>query len=333
MRWLPTNAPVSSPKPGTEQRNVQSVEAGGAEGTVSWRDLRREAASALQAALGGDRSQEARWLTERVSGYTSTDLVLNDSEPVSTRSVAFFDRLLVRRCAGEPLQYVLGRWSFRSLELIVDPSVLIPRPETEMVAGLAIHAALEALQGQTPPARPVVAVDLGTGSGAIALAIATEVAGTRVWATDSSAAALAITRANLAGIGRAAAHVSITEGNWFEALPQELCGHIDVLVSNPPYVADTMKSSMARDVLDYEPHGALFADNDGTADLEHIIAHAYEWLAPGGVLVLEMSPEQTEWASHRITEAGLAEVRIHTDFSDRERAVVAKKAMAQKVSL
>jgi release factor glutamine methyltransferase len=297
-------------------------------GTVSWRDLRREAATALATALGGDRQQEARWLVERVSGYTPTELIVNDTEPVSARSVAYFDQLLARRCSGEPLQYVLGRWSFRSLELIVNPSVLIPRPETELVAGLAIDAAAAAVARNAgrSPVVPVVAVDLGTGSGAIALSIVTEVAGTLVWATDASAAALATARANLAGIGRDGVRVTMTEGSWFEALPPELCGHIDVLVSNPPYVAPSMKASLPVDVVDYEPHDALFADEDGRADLYHIISLAPVWLAPGGTLVLEMSPEQTSWAADRLGSLGFEEICVHNDFTDRARAVVAQKA-------
>ncbi len=295
-------------------------------GTVSWRALRREAADRLALALGGDRSQEARWLVERVSGYSSAEMIVNETELVSARSVAFFDQLLARRCTGEPLQYVLGRWSFRMLELIVNPSVLIPRPETEMVAGLAIEAAHEAKQARAQGAEPVVAVDLGTGSGAIALSIVVEVPSVKVWATDASADALATARANLAGIGREATRVSLVEGSWFEALPQELCGHIDVLVSNPPYVTPAAKESIAADVLDYEPHMALFAEADGTAHLAHLIENAPRWLADEGTLVLEMSPEQTEWAASEMARHGLIDVSIHLDFTDRPRAVRARKS-------
>lgn len=299
---------------------------------VSWRDLRREATEKLTCALGGNRSQEARWLVERVSGYSSAEVIVNEAEFVGVRSVAFFDQLLGRRCAGEPLQYVLGRWSFRTLELIVNPSVLIPRPETEIVAGLAIDAVrtAAATAGRLADREPVIAVDLGTGSGAIALSIVAEVPMVQVWATDASSDALSTARANLAGIGREATRVTMSEGNWFDALPQELCGHIDVLVSNPPYVAASAKESMAADVLDYEPHMALFADSEGTAHLAHLIAHAPQWLAPGGTLVLEMSPEQTEWAATQMMCHGLIDVSIHTDFTDRPRAVQARKPNTER---
>lgn len=293
--------------------------------TVSWRELRREASDSLGKDLGGDRAQEARWLVERVSGYSSAELIVNDSEVVSARSVAFFDHLLARRRAGEPLQYVLGRWSFRSLELIVNPSVLIPRPETEMVAGLAIDAAREAVAARAAPTQPVTAVDLGTGSGAIALSIVTEVPGVTVWATDASVSALATARANLAGLGREASRVTLAEGSWFDALPTDLCGHIDVLVSNPPYVAPAGAESLAADVLAYEPHMALFAESEGTAHLAHLIENAPRWLADGGTVVLEMSPEQIDWAVAELTRKGLIDVSIHCDFTDRPRAVRARK--------
>src|SRR5688500_3110506 len=121
-----------------------------------------------------------------------------------------------RRLAGEPLQYVLGSWGFRTLDLFVDPRVLIPRPETEAVAGLAIEA-LAAID------RPGLAADLGTGSGAIALAMAAERwPHVQVWATDLSADALAVARANLAALGRRGAVVRLVQGDWFGALPDEL---------------------------------------------------------------------------------------------------------------
>ena len=322
MRSWPMNVPASSRNP---RADAHGMDADDLPDTVSWRDLRREAVQSLGHHLGGDRQQEARWLVERVSGYSSVELIVNEAELVSGRSVAFFDQLVARRCSGEPLQYVLGRWLFRSLELIVDPSVLIPRPETEMVAGLAIDAARVAVALKRSGQDPVTVVDLGTGSGAIALSIATEVPGTRVWATDASADALATARANLAGIGRGAARVTMSGGSWFEALPEELRGHIDVLVSNPPYVACSAAAAMPADVIGFEPHQALFAGADGTDHLAHIILLAPTWLAPGGVVVLEMSPEQTPWASDLLTRVGLVEVSVHRDFTDRPRAVVAKK--------
>jgi len=156
----------------------------------------------------------------------------------------------VRRESGEPLQYVLGSWAFRSLELMVDPRVLIPRPETEQVVEVAL--------GEIRRHRRPVVADLGTGSGAIALSVVAEVAGAQVWATDTSEAALAVARANLAGLaGMAATRVRLARGSWFSALPAELRGRLSVVVSNPPYVADAEVASLPAEVAEWEPREAL----------------------------------------------------------------------------
>ena len=154
----------------------------------------------------------ARWLCEVASGADRLDDVLD--EPATERMVAHLDAMLARHAAGEPLAYVLGRWGFRHLDLAVDRRVLIPRPETEVVAGVAIELAAAL-------ARPITVADLGTGSGAIGLALADElpVEGVTVWLTDESPDALDVARANLAGIGRRAANVRVAEGSWFDALP------------------------------------------------------------------------------------------------------------------
>jgi release factor glutamine methyltransferase len=285
------------------------------EGHLSWADLVREAQQQLETALGDDRKQEARWIVERVSGYSSTELRMHTDELVSTRAVSFFDALVTRRAAGEPLQYVLGRWQFRTLELIVDRSVLIPRPETEMVAGLAIDIARK-----QPDA---TVVDLGTGSGAIALSVAVEVPHANVWATDVSEGALRIARANLAGIGRSATRVNLSHGSWFEALRPELMGTFDVIVSNPPYVAST--EELPAEVVDWEPATALFSGPDGTEDLQVLIPTARQWLTPGGYLILEMSPTQTAWAAALANSQGFVDVRVVNDLAGKPRALVASR--------
>jgi release factor glutamine methyltransferase len=287
------------------------------EGSVGWGDLMSQATVKLSDALGGNRVQEARWMVERVSGYDAAELIVNGDERVGVRSVAFFDSMLSRRCAGEPLQYVLGRWAFRTLELYVDPNVLIPRPETELVAGLAIDIALSMSSISDP-----VVVDLGTGSGAIALAIAVEVPTATVWATDVSDGALKVASANLAGLGRVAQRVTMASGSWFDALPDSLRGGVSVLVSNPPYVAES--DQLPADVHDWEPHLALFGPaDDGGEYVRHIIEHAGEWLAPGGALVIEMAPTQTAMAAALATDKGFVGVRIVDDLADKPRALVA----------
>ncbi len=296
----------------------------GAGGSLTWNELTTEASGRLNEALGGDRWQEARWLVERVSDYSSTELVLHGSEQVSARSVAFFDALLARRCTGEPLQYVLGRWAFRSLELLLTSDVLIPRPETEQVAEFAIRAARDVYAyGRSP-----VVVDLGTGSGAIGLSVAVEVKSSQIWATDVSPAALAVARANLAGLGRAALRVTLMEGSWFDALPRDLAGDIDVLVSNPPYVQ--LDAELPDNVRNYEPHLALFAEDDGYAFVGALIDGAPLWLRPGGTLVLEMGETQTARASQHADRVGLIDTHVIIDLAGRPRGIVSRQPMIKR---
>lgn len=286
--------------------------------TLSWRDLIVESTRRLGDALGGDRGQEARWLVERISGYPAAELFVNETEAVSARGVAFFDALVARRCTGEPLQYVLGQWSFRTLELHLTRDVLIPRPETEHVAGIAIAAAVSAARFGPP-----TVVDLGTGSGAIALSVAAEVPSSLVWATDVSEAALRVARANLAGMGRAGTRVTMCLGSWFEALPPELTGGIDVLVSNPPYVP--RDAPLPDDVRDHEPHLALFADDDGFECVHTILAEAPRWLRPGGVVVVEMGETQTERAVSIARSVGLVGLETIVDLAGRPRGITARR--------
>jgi len=273
---------------------------------LTWAQVRRDAAADLRAAGVASAEAEARWLVEEAA----PDL----DGPVTTRALAHLDAMLGRRLGGEPLQHVLGHWSFRSLELLVDHRVLVPRPETELVAGAAIDE-LRRNEG-------TVAVDLGTGSGALALAIAVEVPAARVWGVDRSSDALDVARANLAGIGRAGARVTLLEGDWFAALPEELRGAIDVLVSNPPYVCDG--DELPAEVRDWEPAGALFAGPDGLDDIRRIVAEAPRWLRRPGSLVVEHDPRQAAVVEQLARDAGATEVKVHPDLTGRLRYLVAR---------
>ncbi len=284
--------------------------------TLLWRQLRDESLSRLVAAEVDDPPQELRWMIERASGRTAAEQVLALDRPATEREVSHLDQMVARRAAGEPLQYVLGRWGFRTLDLLVDRRVLIPRPETEVVAGLAIDA-LAALQ------RPGVAVDLGTGSGAIALSLAAERwPHVEVWATDASAEALAVARANLAGLGRRAAVVRLLEGDWFAALPDDLRGRVDVVVSNPPYVAS--RDPLPAAVADWEPTAALLAGPDGLDDLRRIIAEAPGWLTDGGVLVVEIGEAQGAAVMALAEAAGFAGAVVECDLAGKDRVLVAR---------
>src|SRR3954464_2807407 len=221
---------------------------------LTWRELYDDAAERL-----GSR-HDARRIVERASGRAEVEFHLSLEDPVPARAVPFFEGMVERRASGEPLQYVVGRWGFRQLDLVVDRRVLIPRPETEHV----VEVALEELRRRAIQA-PIV-VDLGVGSGAIALSLALELPRCRVWGTDRSADALAVARANLAGIGSfAATRVELLEGSWFEALPKDLIGGIDFVATTPPYVATG--DDLPAEVADWEPSSALIAGPTGLEDV------------------------------------------------------------------
>jgi release factor glutamine methyltransferase len=282
---------------------------------LPWRELRDETIARLAAAGVDEAALEVRWIIEQATDWSASEQAAALDELVTERQVRAVDEMVARRLTGEPLQYVLGRWGFRSLDLLVDGRVLIPRPETEVVASLAIEALAE---GGT-------AVDLGTGSGAIALSLAAECwPDVEVWASDASADALAVARANLAGLGRRGSVVRLVEGDWFAALPDDLRGRIDVLVSNPPYVADDDRLPPA--VEDWEPVRALRAGPDGLDDLTHIIREAPAWLAPAGTLVLEIGETQGAAVTELARAAGLTEAAVHPDLAGRDRALVARRA-------
>jgi release factor glutamine methyltransferase len=237
------------------------------------------------------------------------------------RGVAYLGQMVERRANGEPLQYVLGRWGFRQLDLFVDNRVLIPRPETEQVVEAAL-AELLRLPGPDP-----VVVDLGTGSGAIALSLALEARTGVVWATDESADALAVARANLAGLGgRAAAKVRLAQGSWWAALPSELLARVTLAVSNPPYVSSEEMKTLPAEVADWEPHSALDAGPTGLEDLAVIIAGAPGWLARPASLVAELAPHQSGAAIELARSAGFTPVEVRTDLAGRDRILVARLA-------
>lgn len=239
--------------------------------------------------------------------------IAEECEPRNAITQKRFDAMVERRRAGEPLQYVLGRWGFRSLDLLVDRRVLIPRPETEWVVEQALR--------RLPDDRPVTVLDLGTGSGAIGLSIAVERLGARVVATDASPAALAVARANLAGVGRAATRVSLQEGAWFGAVPDVLRGEVDLVVSNPPYVA--LSDPLPPEVADWEPREALVPGPTGLEALAVIVPGAVEWLRPGGWLVCEIG--ETQGDAVRRLAGGYADVDVLPDLTGRDRVLVARR--------
>ena len=263
-----------------------------------------------------DDRPAARWLCEVATSSYDEEFTAALDEPVTQRMVTHLDSMLERLRTGEPLQYVLGRWGFRRLDLAIDSRVLIPRPETELVAEAAISLARAC--GST-----VTVADLGTGSGAIGLAIADELplAGTTVWITDADSDALDLARANLSGIGRAAVNVRVAHGSWFDALPDDV--RFDVLVTNPPYIA--AESSLIDDsVRRWEPHRALFSGADGLDDIRHLVRGAPAHLAAGGWLVLEIGADQGSVVRDLLESNGYADIEIRADFAGHDRIALGR---------
>jgi release factor glutamine methyltransferase len=289
----------------------------GVDGTVTWGELLAETEARLAAVDGDAARRHARWLCEEASGREGAQLDAHLGDPATVRGVAHLDSMVARRLEGEPIQYVLGHWPFRTLDLAVDPRVLIPRPETEQVVEVALAEVDRAGVEDT------VVVDMGTGSGAIGLSIAVERRRSTVWMTDVDPRAVAVARANLAGIGRAATRVTIGEGSWFEALPSELHNGIHVLVSNPPYVAE--HDDVDAVVGEWEPAGALWARDDGLEHVAHLLAGARDWLVPGGSIVVEIGAAQGSRARELASAAGYVEVDVLPDLSGRDRVLRARR--------
>ena len=296
----------------------------------TWRELREHAEHQLGLAGLDTAANEARWIVEQASGLRGGELVADERAVAPTMAETQVETMIRRRTAGEPLQYVLGEWSFRGIDLYVDPRVLIPRPETEVTAQVAIDEAVAAgaRRGRhdawSGAREEFIVVDLGTGSGALAIALAAELPDAEVWATDSDADALAVARANAAGHAGAATRIRLSEGDWFEALPEQLRGHVRVVVSNPPYVALHEVDGLPTEVVAFEPHTALVSGPTGMEAIERIITDALGWLSPTGSLVVEIAPHQADAAAKLARSGGFRSASVQHDLAGRERVLVAR---------
>jgi len=229
---------------------------------------------------------------------------------------ARFEALLTRRLAAEPMAYLRGWQDFWSMELAVTPDVLVPRPETELLVQLAL-----ARMGERESSPPGRLADLGTGSGAIALALASERPDWRILATDRSAAALSVAAGNARRLGLS---VELRQGDWFAPLAGE---RFCILVSNPPYIAPD-DACLTSDGVCREPRTALAAANDGLADLATIAAAAPQHLLPGGWLLLEHGADQGPAVRQLLASAGFEAIATHTDLAGRPRVTLGQMPCA-----
>lgn len=294
---------------------------------ATWASQRAAIARHLAAAGIASAESEARWLVEAASGYGGVELMSISDRVPNERAQADLDVMVERCLRGEPLQYALGSWAFRGLDLLVDERVLIPRPETEWVVEIALEEAVRfglRRGGRAVPgeATDAVVADLGTGSGAIALALAAELPDVVVWASDVSSEALAVAGANVAGC--AATRVRLVEGSWFEPFPESLRGELALVVANPPYVAASEFVSLPPRVANFEPRGALVSGPTGLEAIAEIVIAAPPWLAPGASLVVEIAPHQADAVVALATGVGLADADVRDDLTNRPRVLVAR---------
>jgi len=292
--------PISDSRP----RPVQAPE-GLAPGSL--RDWLSWGESELAASSDSPRA-DVEILLAALLGIPRSNLALRHGDALETATVLALASRIERRRLGEPVAYITGRQGFWTLDLIVDTSVLIPRPDTETL----VEWALETLRGMRPSPR---VLDLGTGSAAIALSLAEARSDAVVTATDLSADALELARQNARehGIG----NVAFCQGSWFEAVKQAGgASRFDLIVSNPPYIAEGDAHLAA---LRFEPRLALTAGPDGLDAVREIIRLAPEHLVPGGWLLLEHGHDQAEAVRVLLREAGFAEPETRRDFGGHER--------------
>lgn len=219
--------------------------------------------------------------------------------------------LVRRRAAGEPLQYLTGLAGFRYLELQIGPGALVPRPETESLAGRAIEV--------LPPRGTVI--DVGTGAGPIALSIAHERPDARVIGTEISEQAMQWARKNRDQLGL---DVELILCDLFEGVPNPLRGRVDVVVSNPPYVSESERDALPVEVADHEPEIALFSARDGLEIFERIAVSAKGWLRDGGVLLSEIGDRQAGVVARLLTHLGYTSPAIREDLVGRPRIAEAR---------
>ncbi|MCT9119073.1 peptide chain release factor N(5)-glutamine methyltransferase [Cupriavidus gilardii] len=273
-------------------------------GTLPAQATLREALTAMTQA--GLPALEARMLLTHVTGLSRTQLITRDTQPLDAAQHDALAALLARRLAGEPMAYLVGEREFYGRPFRVSPAVLIPRPDTE----IAVQAALARLTGTQAPR----VLDLGTGSGILAVTLACERPDARVWATDISPAALDIARANAAALG--AGNVVFLESDWYAALPAD--ARFTMIVSNPPYIAAGDPHLSSGD-LRFEPVDALTDHGDGLSDLATIVAGAGPHLQAGGWLLMEHGFDQGEAARQLLRDAGFGSVFTERDLGGNER--------------
>ena len=246
-------------------------------------------------------------------------LLAHDGDSLAPDRAAAFCDAIERRLAGEPIQYITGEAEFYGLSFHVDRDVLIPRPETELLVEKAIELAGKLRQSSATSSPRIV--DIGAGSGAIAVALAHELPFAQIAASEISAAALVVARANAARHA-VADRIRFLEGDLLAPVAGE---QFDLIVSNPPYVPEGDRATLDVEVRNYEPAQALFAGGDGLAIYRRLLPESFQALAPGGVLLLEIGYGQQQAVQSLLEKEGFAEIEFFADFQAIPRVAVAQR--------
>jgi release factor glutamine methyltransferase len=286
-------------------------------GAPSLADTAAGAAASLEAAgfSRDDSRREAALLARRVLGWSAAEWLTHLTDPAPADLAARLAPLVARRARHEPVAYITGEREFYGRTFHVTPDVLIPRPETELV----VEEALACLRAGGPAPRACRVLDVGTGSGCLAVTLALEWPAARVVATDVSAGAIDVARENAARLG-AAARLEFRCG----PLAAGAAGTFDLIVANPPYVPDVDRTTLPSDVADHEPAAALFAGRDGLDVIRALVPDAARRLVPGGWLVLEVGAGQAAGVGRIVEAEPLSLVRVRPDLRQIARVVVAR---------
>lgn len=281
----------------------------GAFGGASVREALDSAVIAIAAAGSDTPRLDAEVLLAAAMGLDRSALFLDPGREVAGPAVRAFQDAVRRRSAGrEPVAYITGTRGFRHVELAVDARVLVPRPETELLVEIGVELAAEGAR----------VADVGTGSGAIALALASERPDLRVVATDASADALAVARCNAARLGLGE-RVAFAHGDLLAGV-----GEVDVVLSNPPYVAEGERASLAPEITRHEPPGALFAGADGLDVIRRLVPAAAA--AGARLLAIELGQGQAPAVAQLMRAAGFEDVTARRDLAGIERVVIGRRA-------
>jgi release factor glutamine methyltransferase len=277
----------------------------------------RRAAELLRAAGCGTPRLDAEVLLAHVTGRSRESLLARPEGALTAGEDLAYEEAVVRRAGGWPLAYITGRREFFSLDLEVGPGVLIPRPETELLVEVAVALASPPVARSGPG---LVLADIGTGSGAVAVALASLLPGVVIYATDTSEAALEVAERNVKRLGLGG-RVRLRRGDLLDALPVP----VDGVVANLPYVADPDWEGLPREVRDFEPPGSLRGGPDGLDLFRRLAAGLPAYLLPGGFVCLEVGPGQAGPVARLLLETGVFEtVARHLDLAGHERVVSAR---------